>query len=258
MPHLSRHLAATALIMLTTLLALPKIAHAEERVQKSLYKVSWHDASVARVSLHIGCPTAKHTPAALIASSTGLAHDIHSFSIRLDSFLSLTRDILPLQGRTSITEEARTRAYISSFSDSSVSVKSDIFGKKKEASHDLPQPSHDLLSWVLATGKEISDPDFSSSRYTVWDGWKLVELKIVRQPSSDISTPFKTFKDAHVLAVTRTRVDSSGKALGESSSLGTVWFSKTTSPRLVAMDFESRMGLATIRLVKHSTKTCKV
>ncbi len=228
------------------------------RSSKSLYKVSWHDASVARVSLNVGCPTDKYTPAALIASSTGLADDLHSFSIRLDSFLSLANTLLPLQGRTRITEEERTRSYISSFDDASVEVKSNIFGKKKTHTHTLPEPSHDLLSWMFAVSAELADTSFTSATYTVWDGWKLVKIKATRQTkTSSITTPLATYKGAHVISLERTRIDSSGKPTGDASSLGTLWFSDAPSPQLVAMDFESRVGLANIRLVKHSSSTCK-
>ncbi len=252
-PHL---LPMTFAILCITLLMTTSVATAQEQ-KSSSYAVSWHGATVAGIKLKHGCPnTKKIIPHALVASSTGLADDLHSFSIRLDSFLSSSSSF-PLQGRTKITEEERTRHYISNFSKTLIKVSSNIFGNKKSSSVSPPKQAHDLLSWIMDLQSELHTATFSSKTYVVWDGWKLVNIKATKSHTEDISTPYKNYKNAHVLTITRTRIREDGTSISAPSSLGTLWLSNTNTPQLIAMDFESKVGLASIRLVNTRTQKCK-
>lgn len=231
------------------------------REHASSFAVSWNGATVAGVKLHQGCPNHKQiTPHALIASSTGLADDLHSFSIRLDTFLLLDTSSYPLLGLTKITEEGRTRAFRSKFSTRAVTVEATVFGTKKpQTTHDLPRRSHDLLSWLLDLRLDLAeDASLTSRAYLVWDGWKLVEITArKRKRRETISTPHASYEDAHVFSLTRTRIDlADGSKKGDAEDLGTIWFSSDPSPDLIAMDFESKVGTASIRLLERKSSTC--
>ena len=263
----SRHLALCTPLWCAALFFAPAPIAAEEEEQghgsgsvtevsqKAIYEVSWHDATVAYVKLHQGCAERAYTPYALTASSTGLADELHSFSVRLDSFLPHASS-LPKQARTAITEGGRTRRYISTFSSSEVRVKAEVFGEEKRSTRALPRPSHDLLSWMLDLGQLAADASLSSTTYTVWDGWKLVELKVARQNQETLSTPHARYEKAHTFTVTRTRLDADNAPDEESSKLATLWFSDAASPQLIALDFESPVGLATVRLAQITEATC--
>lgn len=254
-------LAALLLVPASSRRGLAQQTSSSPRELSSSYAVSWNGATVAGVKLQQGCPNTKAiTSHALIASSTGLADDLHSFAIRLDTFLLASASSYPLLARTKITEEGRTRSFRSKFSSKEVTVDATIFGTKKASqTHTLPRKSHDLLSWILDLRGDLEqDASLSSRTYLVWDGWKLVEISArKRKHRQTISTPHASYEDAHVFSLTRTRIDlDDGSRKGDAEDLGTLWFSDSASPRLVAMDFESRVGTASVRLLDHKSSAC--
>lgn len=256
-------LAATRLLILCGILCgAPSLASAHAAThhkERSAYEVSWRGARVASLQLLTGCPTHTHLPAALSAQSTGLARDLHAFVIRLDSFLSPTL-FTPLQGRTHITEEGKKRSYISMFSPTpAVTVNATIFGTAKDpVTHALPAQGHDLLSWLLHLRWQTPLKHGLNQRYHVWDGWKLVELRASVQRAESIATPHKTYT-AWSIAVTRAPLSllpqpATPRAVPQ--PLGTLWIEQAAPHRLVAMDFESRVGLANIRINTSSLTPC--
>lgn len=259
-----RHLPLLCALALLT--ALPAPLRAQQKpaahAEKLHYEVRFRSAHVARVDLHIGCPTSSYRSAALIASSRGLAQDLHDFHIRLDSFFD-PLSLLPAQGRTHITEEGKTRRYISRFTGApKISVSSTIFGAQRpEQSYTPPRRAHDLLSWLNHLRWQKSWAAGQTQSYHVWDGWKLVKLDASIRGKQTITTPHGSYETWAVdITRTRMRFDTSLSTFGASRTrdpLGTLWFTTGGDHILVGMDFASRLGMANIRLAAASRKPCK-
>lgn len=268
----SRSHTTALLLLLSGMLALPGSAVAEQTEKSSSglplqserlgYEVRFRGARVASISQHIGCPTDKHRSAAMIATSYGLAEDMHSFHIRLDSFFSPT-EVLPFQGRTKITEEGKTRSYKSNFTKApAVKVDAKIFDEQsREQRYTLPTRSHDLLSWMLHYRARTSSWEKGyAETYYVWDGWKLVRLETKILGQQNLETPYGKYKTWAVdLTRTRMKYDKDANAFkvsSEPSALGTLWFTTDAEHILVGMDFDSRIGVANIRLAKAERDAC--
>lgn len=256
---LTKHLVASALCVAATLCAMTPEASALDHNERLHYEVRWRGARVASVNLQTGCSTGKHFPAALVAKNIGLVRDLHEFSIRLDSFIS-PDTLTPKQGRTKITEEGRTRRYKSTFSPRRANVQATIFGKERGREEvALPGTPHDLLSWLLHLRHRTTLSPGQTNSYFVWDGWKLFELEATVKKEEIIETPLGSYA---VFPVTLTRqrlVTSSTKTTSRGDakeSLGTVWFTTGGDHVMVAMNFNSRVGLANIRLTQAKRTAC--
>lgn len=268
MVHRWRTLALTSICALAALIALPSLAEAKDRgattSEKLHYEVRFRGARVATILLQTGCPTSSYRPAALVAKSLGFVDELHSFHIRFDSFLA-TQNILPRQGRTRITEEGRTRRYISTFAaedgDHRADVRAKIFDRKERAQQvALPGPTHDMLSWLLHLRRHNDWEPKASTSYFVWDGWKLSTLRTQTRVAQPLTTPYGTYR-THPIDLKRTVHHHSGdekfQPKEEVDDLGTLWFTTGGDHVLVGMDFHSRLGTATIRLTHASRSTCK-
>lgn len=247
-------------LMAACLLASAPTAQASPHAETLRYQVSWRGAQVAHLRLQLGCPNDRWRAVALRATSTGLAHDLHSFQIRLDSFLD-PQHTVPLQGRTRITEEGRTRAYTSTFHETpTVSVEATIFDEPRPPQKwALPGRGHDLLSWMMHLRWQTEWREGAFERYYVWDGWKLIELRARVGAPSTLMTPKGRYQ-VWPVHIARTRLHHTGSApftpKAEADSLGTLWFTTGAHHTLVGMDFESRVGPANIRLVSDSRTAC--
>ena len=233
-----------------------------EQSEQLAYEVRFRGARVASIRHHIGCATEKHRAAAMIATSYGMAEDIHSFHIRLDSFFS-PENVTPLQGRTKITEEGKTRSYKSTFNAKpEVQVEAKIFDtQKRQQRYNLPERGHDLLSWMLHLRAANTHWEKGHTQsYYIWDGWKLVQLEAKIAGQQNLETPHGTYR-AWVVDVKRTRMkyDEKGskfKPSAEPDKLGTLWFTTGQDHILVGMDFDSRIGMANIRLTRAERESC--
>lgn len=255
----TRRLLAAALCAAASLCVMAPDALALDHDERLHYEVRWRGARVASVNLQTGCSTGKHFPSALVAKNLGLVRDLHEFSIRLDSFIS-PDTLTPKQGRTRITEEGKTRRYKSTFSPRKATVQATIFGKERgKKDVELPGTPHDLLSWLLHLRHNTTLTPGQTNSYFVWDGWKLVELEATVEKEETIETPLGTYS-AFPVTLTRQRlVASSTRTASRSAakeSLGTVWFTTGGDHVMVAMDFNSRVGMANIRLTKASRTSC--
>lgn len=234
-----------------------------EQSEQLAYEVRFRGARVASIRHHLGCTTKNHRAAAMIATSHGMAEDIHSFHIRLDSFFT-PDSVTPMQGRTKITEEGKTRAYKSTFTSTpAVKVEAKIFDtQKRQQRYNLPDEGHDLLSWMLHLRAANTRWEKGQTQsYYIWDGWKLVQLEAKIAGQQILETPHGKYKTWAVdVKRTRMKYDKTAntfKSSAEPDKLGTLWFTTGADHILVGMDFDSRIGMANIRLTRAEREPCK-
>jgi hypothetical protein len=234
--------------------------------EKHRYEVSFSDARLATVRLRTACPdTSRSTPyipAVIYAFSQGFASKVHSFVIRLDSFMSTSRD-RSYEGRTRITEEGETRRFKSRFrkKPSVETLKTWAGGEKTYRQNvSLPGPGHDLISWLYELRDVPSLTAGDRHTFYVWDGWKLVRLVATVEERSRVSTPMGTFH-AFPVELVRTRLHHEGakrfKPREDAEKLGTVWLRDDRYRRPVAMHFHSPIGTVKIRLEASRVRSCK-
>lgn len=247
------------IVALVVSLLLPLTLHAQdaEKRERFRYQVSWGSSDVASMRLDVGCKRGEHIPAALVATSTGVANQIHSFDIRLDSFF--VPGGRSLEGRTHITEEGEPRKFRSRFkTEKAVRVTKDFRGEQSKKIFRLPGPSQDLLSWMLhLRHRELQ----SGKRYSywVWDGWKLSKIEARVGKPEAISTGLGTRK-AHSIALHRTVLHHGGPKLfkprGDREELGTLWVGTDSQRTPWAMTFDAPIGTAKITLKSVTRRKC--
>ncbi len=222
------------------------------------YEVSWGDAQVASMRLDVGCKRDSHVPAALVAQSTGMANQIHSFDIRLDSFF--VPNGRSLEGRTRITEEGEPRSFKSRFKKpSTVRVTKTFRGKTTKQAFALPGTTQDLLSWMLhLRTRELAAG--SKFVYWVWDGWKLFKLEAIVGKPEAVATG-QGAKRAYAIELFRTVHHHGGpkkfKPKGDRDELGTLWVGVDAERTPWAMTFDAPVGTARVALQTVRRATCK-
>jgi hypothetical protein len=232
-------------------------ATAEEHAERYDYEVSWGYSDVARVTLQRGCERDGYRPAKLSAKSLGVAEQLHSFTITLDSFLDPAGRTL--EGRTYIREEGVARRYRTRFAEDGKAQTHKKFKKKQSVLKLSLRPgTFDLLSWAFSLREE--NLSFGSTySYFVWDGWKLTRVRASVAKKERIWTPKGTY-DAHRITLHRERLFHTGSNAYQvkkpGKKIGTMWLRDDTSRAPVAMDFSAPVGLAKLRLSREKTSAC--
>ena len=231
-------------------------AHAQDVGERYDYNVQWGYADVAKVTLKRGCPRDGYVPASLLAKSMGVAEQLHSFEIRLDSFTSGGH---PLEGRTFIEEEGVPRLYRTRFADSGAAFTQKTYKNKDSSLRlELRPPTHDLLSWFFAL-RQLELSKGAKHSFYVWDGWKLTRVTALVGKTERVWTPRGTYM-ARVVSVRRTRLhhkrDLAYQPKAAEERLATLWFSEDENRTPVAIDFRAPVGLAKLRLSRQSSTTC--
>lgn len=248
-----RHLLM--LVFLSTLWA--STAVAQERAEKFEYQVTWANSEVATLKLQRGCQRKGYVPAAMTAGSLGVAEQIHSFQIRLDSFTNGSGH--PLEGRTFIVEEGLKRQFKTRFEEDGSAKVTKKFRKKTSVRRvRFERPTHDLLSWAFELRDEKLQPG-NTFNYYVWDGWKLVRLRATVKKAERIWTPEGT-RDAWRVKLERTRLHHGGEKAyqpkADTERIGVIWYSRDEERIPVAMDFDAPVGVAKIRLRREKSSRC--
>lgn len=244
-------------VLPTLLLLWSAAATAQERAEKFEYDVQWGYADVAQVDLQRGCPRDGYRPARLLARSLGVAEQIHSFEIRLDSFADLVGRTL--EGRTFIEEQGVPRRYQTRFAaDGSLRTQKHYKSKDSTVRLKLRPGTYDLLSWFFAL-RAAPLQEGAAYSYFVWDGWKLTRVVAVVGGTERMWTPAGTF-DARRVALSRERLFHSGTKAYQTRSdvepIGAIWFGPGPARTPVAMDFRAPVGMAKLRLARQKTTPC--
>jgi hypothetical protein len=163
-----------------------------------------------------------------------------------------------LQGRTSIEEEGQRRTFKTTFNGAKSSVTKNIENKTTTGLVELPNATHDLLSWMLHLRNQQLAPQ-TTYRFKVWDGWKLVQItarigvaeKKWVQDKAEIALPARLSR----VRISPTGPSSSPKR-AKTEDLGTIWFADTPGHRPIAMSFLAPLRNADIQLKQTLTKTC--
>jgi hypothetical protein len=250
-----RHLATIITMLVTITISAQARAQSAEKFR---YQVTWGDAEVATMKLDIGCPRGSHVPAALVAKSTGVANQIHSFDVRLDSFYQ--PGLRSLEGRTQISEEGEQRRFRSRFkTPKRVRVEKTFRGKVTQKAFALPGVSHDLLSWMLHLREKELKPGVTH-KYWVWDGWKLSRIDAVVGKKEAVSTG-QGVKNAFAINLFRTVFHHGGpkkfKQRRDRDELGTLWLGVDRAHTPWAMTFDAPIGMARVALKSMTRSTCK-
>jgi hypothetical protein len=250
-------LAAVCALVCAAQLIFVGTAHAQSK-ERFRYEVTWGDAQVASMRLDVGCPRGSHVPAALIAKSTGVANQIHSFDIRLDSFF--VPGGRSLEGRTFITEEGEPRRFKSRFKTAkSVRVEKTFRGETSKKAFELPGAAQDLLSWMLNLRSAELTPA-SAHRYWVWDGWKLSRIDAVVGESEAVATG-QGARRAFAVELFRTVFHHGGpekfKPRGDREKLGKLWLGTDAERTPLAMTFDAPVGVARVSLQSATRRACE-
>jgi hypothetical protein len=245
--------------ILVLLTLVPTAVVAQERAEKFEYQVTWANSDVATLKMQRGCKRNGYVPASLTASALGVAEQIHSFQIRLDSFSNGSG--YPLEGRTHVVEEGIERRFKTRFREDGLAKVTKKFRKKESVLKvRFRRPTHDLLSWAFALREEKLERG-ESFTYHVWDGWKLVRLQASVKKRERVWTPDGTHAALRI-ELTRTRLHHRGKKAyrekEEPEKIGTIWITPDASRVPVAMDFDAPVGVAKIRLTRTKKARCSL
>jgi len=231
--------------------------------ESSAFAVTWGEARLARIDLKLGCPKRGIRAAALIASSEGFAEQIHPFHVRFDSFLDDASRRSP-QGRTSITEDGRTRAYKTSFNARGAAiVRANVFGAERDPKTlFFASRPDDMISWMLRARQDVAFAEGTTAHFLVWDGWKSFWLSMTVERLERIATPAGSYK-AWRVKLERAAVSADARATTTPKRRGmayedvaTAWFAQAKGHPLIGMDYDAPIGTARIRLSGYSRRAC--
>ncbi|MEM1347997.1 MAG: DUF3108 domain-containing protein [Myxococcota bacterium] len=255
--------------VLSALLLLPEPASAtpppsSPTSESSVFAVTWGRARLARIDLKLGCPSRGIRPAALLATSEGFTEQIRPFRVRFDTFLD-SSSRRSRQGRTSITEKGRTRAYRTSFRerDSSAIVHATIFGQTREPKTiAFASSPDDMLSWMLRARQELAFARDTTAHFLVWDGWKSFWLRMTVERIERIATPSGSYK-AWRVRLERAIVRASERATTTPTSrdfpferIAIAWFARAEGHPLLGMNYDAPIGTTRIRLSSYTRRAC--
>ncbi|MFW5968620.1 MAG: DUF3108 domain-containing protein [Persicimonas sp.] len=232
------------------------------------YSVRVNDAEALRASVRAGHPRMHndlaYVPISGVAQSVGFFNQVYPLDDRGHTFIDPS-DRRPLRSEKDFEERGKTRTYRVDYALDDYRARVEKSNKKHDNrfNYAIPEPTHDMMSWMYALRSESEFAVGDEFSYYVYDGWKLSRVNLEVVAEEDVLTPMGWFK-SYRLSFVRQVLDSKRKKASDDSfedpelkmrtprdKSGHLWLSRDENRLPIKVSLDTKFGKSEAVLIKY-------